>query len=157
MTPVEIRRGEDAAAITLRHVDAADQRMRQRAAHKGDVLQPGEADVGHELAAAAHQPIVFLARQPRADALSGARPPAEGNSRSLRTVTFSPIELTLTSLGRNGLRQNWRHRVVSRAGAQAEHRLQQTLGDDFIVLVVAKDKSAGSFVRSPRRRPPCPP
>ena len=71
-------------------------------------------------------------------------PPAGGNSRSLRTVTFSSIELTLTSLRRNGLRQDWRDRVVSRAGAQAERRLQQTLGDDFIVLVVAKDKAAGS-------------
>ena len=69
----EIRRGEDAAAIALRHVDAADQRMRQRAAHERHVLQPGETDVGDELAAAAHQPVVFLARQPRADALSGAR------------------------------------------------------------------------------------
>ena len=53
-------------------MDAADQRMRQRAAHKSDVLQPGKADVGHELATAAHQPIVFLSRQPNADALSGA-------------------------------------------------------------------------------------
>jgi hypothetical protein len=69
----EIRRGEDAAAITFRHMDTADQRMRQRAAHKGNVLQPGEANIGHELAAAAHQPIVFLPWQPCADALSGAR------------------------------------------------------------------------------------
>src|SRR3954469_1274656 len=68
-------------------------------------------------------------------------PPAEEKSRSLRTVTFSPIDLTLTSLRRNGLRQNWRHRVVSRTGAQTECRLQQTLGDNFVVLVVAKDKS----------------
>src|SRR6185369_4973481 len=72
-------------------------------------------------------------------------PPAEGNSRSLRTVMFSPIELTLTSLGRNGLRQNWRYCVVSRTGTQTERRLQQTFGDNFIVLVVAKDESSGSF------------
>jgi hypothetical protein len=55
-------------------MDAADQGMRQRAAHKRNVLQPGEADIGHELATAAHEPIVFLSRKPRADALSGARP-----------------------------------------------------------------------------------
>src|SRR5438445_3530738 len=72
-------------------------------------------------------------------------PPAEGNSRSLRTMTFSPIELTLTSLRRNRLRQNWRHCVVSRTGAQTEFGLQQTLSDDFVVLVVAKDKSSGSL------------
>ena len=153
----EIRRGEDAAAIALRHMDAADQRMRQRTAHKGNVLQPGETNVGHELAAAAHQPIVFLARQPRADALSGARPPAEGNSRSLRTVAFSPIELTLTSLRRNGLRQNWRHRVVTRTGAQTERRLQQTLGDDFIASRCREGQIVRFVLRSPRRRPPCPP
>src|SRR5439155_21511654 len=72
-------------------------------------------------------------------------PLAEGNSRSLRTVAFSPIELTLTSLRRNSLRQNWRNCVVSCAGAETEFGLQQTLGDDFIVLVVAKDKSSGSL------------
>ena len=42
-------------------------------AHEGNVLQAGETNVGHELAAATHQPVVFLARQPDADALSGAR------------------------------------------------------------------------------------
>src|SRR5437667_2090068 len=72
-------------------------------------------------------------------------PLAEGNSRSLRTVAFSPIELTLTSLRRNGLRQNWRYCVVSRTGAQTERGLQQTLGENFMVLVVAKDKSSGTF------------
>src|SRR3954471_1403892 len=72
-------------------------------------------------------------------------PPAEGNSRSLRTVMFSPIELTLTSLRRNSLWQNWRHSVVSRTRTQTERGLQQTLGDNFIVLIVAKDKSSGSF------------
>ena len=153
----EIRRGEDAAAITLRHMDAADQRMRQRAAHEGDVLQPGEADVGHELAAAAHQadrlPCAAAARR---RLVRRPAPPAEGNSRSLRTVTFSPIELTLTSLRRDRLRQNWRDGVVSRAGAQTERRLQQTLGDDFVVLVVAQDESAAFVLRAPRRRPPCP-
>src|SRR4029450_315260 len=72
-------------------------------------------------------------------------PPAEGNSRSLRTVAFSPIEPTLTSLRRNSLRQNWRYRVISRTGAQTECRLQQTLGDNFVVLVVAQNKSSGSL------------
>ena len=41
--------------------------MRQRAAHESNVLQSGEANVGHELAAPPHQPVVFLSRQPRAD------------------------------------------------------------------------------------------
>jgi hypothetical protein len=47
--------------------------MRQRASHESNVLQTGKANVGHELAAATHQPVVFLARQPDANALSGAR------------------------------------------------------------------------------------
>src|SRR6187455_2733613 len=47
--------------------------MRQRAARKRNVLQPRETNVGHELATAAHQPIVFLPWQAHADALSGAR------------------------------------------------------------------------------------
>ena len=61
----------------------------------------------------------------------------------MRTVTLSSIELTLTSLRRNGLRQNRRDRVVTRTGAQAERRLQQTFGDDFVLLVVAQDEPAG--------------
>src|SRR5947207_248690 len=72
-------------------------------------------------------------------------PPAEGNSRSLRTIAFSPIELTLTSLRRNRLRQNWRHCVVSCTGAKTERGLQQTFGNDFVLLVVAQDKSSGSL------------
>ena len=59
-------------------------------------------------------------------------------------MTLSPIELTCP-LRRNRLRQNWRYSVVSRAGAQTERGLQQTLGDNFIVFVVTKDKSSSSF------------
>jgi hypothetical protein len=46
--------------------------MRHRTADEGHILQSGEANIGNELAAPAHQAIVFLARQPRADALPGA-------------------------------------------------------------------------------------
>src|SRR6185295_2504677 len=67
--------------------------------------------------------------------------PPEGNSRSLRTVMLSPIE-PLTSLCRNGLRQDRRHRVVTHARAEAERRLQQAFGDDLVLLVVAEDKPA---------------
>ena len=70
----EILRGEHAATIALGYVDAADQRMRQRTAHEGHILQAGKTNVGHELAATPHQPVVFLSRQACADALSGARP-----------------------------------------------------------------------------------
>ena len=99
--------GEDAGAIALRHLYAADPRMRQRTAHERDVLQSGEPDVGDELPAATHQAIVFLARQPRADALSGA---AQRRKIALiaHSMAFSSIELTLPRLRRNGLRQNWR-------------------------------------------------
>ncbi len=152
----KVRRGEDAAAIALRDVYAADQRMRQRTAHEGNVLHAGETNVGDELAAAAHQPVVFLARQPRADALSGART----CGRKLALVAHGDVLPDRTDadlLCRNGLRQNRRHRVVTRTGAQAERRLQQTLGDDFVLLVVAEDEPAGLVLRSPRRRPPCRP
>jgi hypothetical protein len=45
--------------------------MCQRAANKGDVLQAGETDICHVLAAPAHEAIVLLAKQPGSDALSG--------------------------------------------------------------------------------------
>jgi hypothetical protein len=43
--------------------------MRQRAAEKGYFLHAGQTDVAHILATAAHVAIVFLAQEPRADAL----------------------------------------------------------------------------------------
>jgi hypothetical protein len=46
--------------------------MRQRTADKGDILQTQEPDIGHILAASAHEAIVFLAKQPGSDTLSGA-------------------------------------------------------------------------------------
>jgi hypothetical protein len=59
--------------MAFRDIDAADSRMRQGAAHESDVLQSGEPDIGDELAAPAHQAIVLLAHQPRADALPRSR------------------------------------------------------------------------------------
>jgi hypothetical protein len=69
--PGQIRSREHDIAITFRHVDGPYPRMCQRAANKGDVLQAGETDIGHVLAAPAHEAVVFLAKQPGSDALSG--------------------------------------------------------------------------------------
>jgi hypothetical protein len=49
--------------------DATDARVGKRAAHKSDVLHPGEAKIRDELPATAHQAIVFLADEARSDAL----------------------------------------------------------------------------------------
>jgi hypothetical protein len=68
--------------------------MRQRAAHKRNVLQPGKTDIGHELATATHQPIVFLSRQASADALSGARSTCGRKLALIAHVAFSSIDLT---------------------------------------------------------------
>ena len=67
----QIRGREHDVAITFRHMDGSYPGMRQRAADEGDILQAGEPDIGHVLAASAHEAIVFLARQPCADTLCG--------------------------------------------------------------------------------------
>jgi hypothetical protein len=46
--------------------------VRQRAADEGNILQARQPDVGYVLAASAHETIVFLAKQPGSDTLSGA-------------------------------------------------------------------------------------
>src|ERR1700722_16364398 len=74
---------------------------------------------------------------------SAPAPPAEGKSRSLRTVPCSSIRLTPSSLRRNCLRQDWRYCVISHTCAETECGLQQTLGDDFVLLVVTQHKSSG--------------
>jgi hypothetical protein len=56
-------------AIFVGHADAVDPRVCERAAHESHILQAGKTYVGHELAAAAHQPFVLLARQANADSL----------------------------------------------------------------------------------------
>src|SRR5882672_1602103 len=87
----------------------------------------------------------------RSSSLRGSRAPtpcpapAEEKSRSLRTVAFSSIGPDAGLLGRNRLRQNWRDRVISRAGTKTERGLQQALGDNFVLFVVAQDKSSGSL------------
>ncbi len=65
----EIGGGEDGILMRVGNGDAADARMGERAAHEGDVLHAGKVEIGHELAAAAHQAVVFLAEKARADAL----------------------------------------------------------------------------------------
>ena len=141
----EIGRGEDAVAIALRHMDAADPRMRQRTAHEGDVLQSGEANVGRRTgrgrASGDRLPCAAAARRRPAPAPAPSR--KKNRARCARRRPSS-IELTLSTLGRDGLRQDRRDGVVAHAGAQTERRLQQTLGDHFVVLVVAQDKAAGS-------------
>ena len=62
-------RQHEILAVTLWRMNVANTRMRERTADESDVLQPGEPDVGDELAAPAHQAIVLFTRQPRADAL----------------------------------------------------------------------------------------
>src|SRR4029077_8100140 len=68
----QISRGENVGAITLRHTYSADPGVRQRAPHECNVLKSGETNVGYELSTAAHEAIILLARQPGANALSGA-------------------------------------------------------------------------------------
>jgi hypothetical protein len=92
--------------MALRHSYSPETCMRQRTAHKGNVLQPGETNIGHVLSAATHQPIVFLPRQPRADALSGPRSSSGGKIALVAHSTFSSNELTPASLRRNRLRQD---------------------------------------------------
>src|SRR5258708_120617 len=70
-------------------------------------------------------------------------PPAEEKSPSLRTMAAPRSNCGVTSLGRNGLWQDRRDRVVSRTGAETERGLQQAFGDDLVLLVVAKHKSPG--------------
>ena len=55
--------------------------MGERAAHERNVLHAGEAKVGDELAAAAHQAIVFLAEKARANALLFHRDPLPRGNR----------------------------------------------------------------------------
>ncbi|MGA7489270.1 MAG: hypothetical protein WBW74_20285 [Xanthobacteraceae bacterium] len=43
--------------------------MRERTAHERSILHPGKAQIRDKLAASAHQAIVFLAKNARADAL----------------------------------------------------------------------------------------
>ena len=126
---------------TMNGLDAG---MRQRAANEGDILQAGQADVGHVLAAPAHEAVVFLARQPCADALAGAGRRAEAEIAF--DVGHSACRLRLNHARRSGchgLGQDGSNRVVAHAGAQAEHRLQQAVGDDFGLFVVAQDVAAG--------------
>ena len=154
----EIGRGEDAVAIALRHVDAADAAHAPAGcARRRRPACPASRMSADELAAPAHQAVVFLARQPRADALSGACPPAEGNSRSLRTVTFSSIELTLTSYaatacGRIGATASYRV-PARRQNAGCSRRSAMT----SLFSLSRRTKRPRSFVRAPRRRRPCRP
>jgi hypothetical protein len=43
--------------------------MRKRASHEGDILHPGEAEVGDELTASAHEPVIFFPPEAGANAL----------------------------------------------------------------------------------------
>lgn len=66
---LEIVGDEDAVTQVGRDMDGPDSGVRERAAHEGDVLHVGQADVADELPAPTQQPIVFLAKKRGADAL----------------------------------------------------------------------------------------
>src|SRR5262249_30025822 len=55
----EIRRHEDDVAIAIGYVNGPDAGMRQRAAHKGNVLKAWQPDVSHVLATPAQEAIVL--------------------------------------------------------------------------------------------------
>jgi hypothetical protein len=57
----QIRGRKNDIAITFRYMDVPYPGVRQRAANEGDILQACDPDVGHILAAPAHEAIVFLA------------------------------------------------------------------------------------------------
>ena len=86
----QVVRGEDNVAITLRNMDAFDARMRQRAAHEGNILQSGQSDVGDELSAPAQEAVVLLAGHPGADALTGCPPRLKQTQTRVRRLT-SPL------------------------------------------------------------------
>ena len=67
----EIVRREHGATCSAGMRNAADARVRDRAAHERDVAHPGQPNVGDELPASAHQAIVFLADQTGPDTLCG--------------------------------------------------------------------------------------
>ena len=99
--PRHVRGGEDRALVRFGRVDGEDARVRHGAAHEGDVREPGQFDVGDELAAPAHVAVVFLANQAGADpffthlrvSVSPLAPPTRGavyQSRSMWSFTLSP-------------------------------------------------------------------
>ena len=71
---------EHALAQRRRNADALDARMRQRAAQERHLQHAGQPDVADILPAPAHVAVVFLAQQPRADALSATQPPTHARS-----------------------------------------------------------------------------
>jgi hypothetical protein len=54
----------------LRRFDRLDPAMGHRAADKRDVLHPGKTQIRYKLAPSPHQPVVFLAEETRANALT---------------------------------------------------------------------------------------
>ena len=70
----QVVRSEDRATVQIRDRNAADARVRDRAAHERDLFHAGQADVADELAAAAQVAVVLLADQPAADALARHAP-----------------------------------------------------------------------------------
>src|ERR1700704_1335455 len=101
-------------------------------------------------------------RSPSRMTRSGRSPACTGTICAPRNAStphtaISDVAATLAApafSGRNGLRQDWRPRVVPLAGPEAEGRLQQPLGDHFVMLVVAQDEAAALLAqhRDVRRR-----
>ena len=65
----EIRRGERGAALVGGNGNAAKPPMRDGAAHESDVLHSRQPNVGDELAATAHEAVVFLSGDRSSDSL----------------------------------------------------------------------------------------
>src|SRR5262249_50372318 len=76
----EIRASEDLILVRIGDRYAADPRMRERAAQECDVLHSGKTQIRYILAAAAQKAVVFLAQEPRADALLSQSYPTSSRS-----------------------------------------------------------------------------
>jgi len=127
-------------------LDRLDAGMGQWAADEGDILQAGDADIGDVLTASAQEAIVLLAAESGADSLSSAGPGAGQRGRLQPVPSAVSITPRRARSGRDGLRQDRRHCIVTHTGAQAEKRLQQTVRHDFRLLVIAQNIAPGFCV-----------
>ncbi|OIQ65135.1 hypothetical protein GALL_533100 [mine drainage metagenome] len=114
LDPAQICGREDDIAVPLGHVDIPYPGMRQRAADKGNILQACDPDIGHVLAAPAHEAIVFLAKQTRTHPLPAASGCVRGEMAfNVRHQWPSPLEFAAggyaaTARGKIGAIASWR-------------------------------------------------
>ena len=87
LTPARSATREDGVALRVGDLHAAHARMGERASHERHILHAGKVKIGDELAAPAHQAVVFLAEKARADALRFHRHSLlHGNRTAFATV-----------------------------------------------------------------------